>query len=156
MIDLRVNVIRSACEDNSVSSGFFQILKRLLAFLPDILSALQKLFPGGRSGRSDFLLRDTECMEDIHQTIDKNFLACEREEGVHELDSGVLELLDVIFNVLSIGRDDRAVVMVDSSFEFVPFVGNTGVEDEAYTLIQQPHDVPVSEFCRIALRFARN
>ncbi len=65
------------------------------------------------------------------------------------IDDGV----NVVLNVLRVGGDDRAVVVVVRILEFIPLVRNTWIENMLDALVDQPLDMPVSQLRRIALGF---
>ena len=132
MVDLRVDVVGAAAEHDPVPAGVFQVFERLLAFLTDVLAAPDELCPGVSGGLADFVGRNRR--EEVNETVGDDLLVGQGEEGIHEIDGGIPQILDVIFNVLRIGGDDRAVVVVDCPLELLALVGDAGVENELHAL----------------------
>ena len=62
----------------------------------------------------------------------------------------------VVFDVFRVGCDHRAVVVISCFRGFVALVGNARIENVGQSLADQPFDMTVREFCRVALGFARD
>ena len=73
-----------------------------------------------------------------------------------EVHLAVYDGVHVILDVLRVGGDDRAVVVVVGLLKLIPFVGNGRVEDMFHTLVDQPLHMTVGQFRRITLGFARD
>ena len=68
----------------------------------------------------------------------------------------VYDRIHIIFNILRIGGDDRAVVVVVGVFKFVTLIWNGRIEDMFYAFVDQPLYMPVRKFSRVTFRFTRN
>ena len=154
VVDLRVDVVRSARENNAVAAGLLEIFQCLDSLGLDIASVLRLLFP--RRVRRILHLDLRDVMEDFDEAVCHDLLAGEREERVHEADRRVTELLDVVLDILRVGRHDRAVVVIDCAREFISLERNARVENELHALADQPLNMAVRELGRIALRLRRN
>ena len=73
-----------------------------------------------------------------------------RDEGVHELDLLVSELVDVQAERLRVAHDDRAVVVVGGAAVLLALPADAGHPDEVGVFGQQVHDVAVGELGRVA------
>ena len=62
----------------------------------------------------------------------------------------------VVFDVFRVGCDHRAVVVISCFRGFVALVGNARIENVGQSLADQPFDMTVREFCRVAFGFARD
>ena len=62
--------------------------------------------------------------------------------------------VNIILDILRVGGNDRAVVMVVGILELVALIRNAGVEDVPDALIDQPLHMAVSQFGRVALGLA--
>ena len=62
------------------------------------------------------------------------------------------QLFHIVFDILCIGGDHGAVVMVACLRRFVPLIGNAGIENVLDALFDQPGNVAVNQLGRIALR----
>ena len=136
VVDLRINVVRSSAQNDSMSAGVTQVIQRLLTLAPDIFAAPHELSPRiGRSSPDIFLVN---IAENVDKPVCQDFFTCECEERIHEFDIRITQFLHIVFNVLSVGGDDRAVVMVDRAFELLALVGNARIENELYSVPKQP------------------
>ena len=68
----------------------------------------------------------------------------------------VYDRVHIVFDIFRIRSNDRTVVVVVGFFKFVPLVRNRRIEDMFYTFVDQPLDMSMGEFRRIALGFAGN
>ena len=62
----------------------------------------------------------------------------------------------VVFDVFRVGCDHRAVVVISCFRGFVALVRNARIENVGQSLADQPFDMTVREFCRVAFGFARD
>ena len=86
----------------------------------------------------------------------QHLLVGEGEERIHEVDIKLSELFHIVFDVLGVRGDHRAVVVVACLRSFVALVGDTRIEDIAYTLTDEPGNMTVHQLGRVALRFTRD
>ena len=70
-------------------------------------------------------------------------------------DVGLAQLFHVVLNIFPVGSYNRAVIMVARPLDFLALVRDAGIEDVLYTLGEEPHNMPVCKFGRVALGFAR-
>ena len=68
----------------------------------------------------------------------------------------VYDRVHVVFDVLRVGGDDGAVVVIVCVFKFIPFIRNGRIEDVFDAFIDQPLYMPMSQLRRIALGFTRD
>ena len=94
--------------------------------------------------------------EDLHELVSADLLVRQCEERLHEEDGVVLQVLDVIDDVLRIGGDHRAVVVIAGIRRLVPLVWDARVPDERLTVLHQPLDMTVRDLRRVALRLGRD
>ena len=154
VVDLRVNVVRTSCKDNSSSSCFLQILKSLLALFLNVLMYGIHFFPGFVS--CCFHLSSRDIRENLSEALGHDFLGGQCQEWVHKGNGRIMKLVHVVLNVLCIGGNDRTVVMVDCVREFVALVRNAGVENKFHTISKQPGHMSVGKLGRIALGLTWN
>ena len=72
------------------------------------------------------------------------------------MDIKLSELFHIVFDVFRVGCDHRAVVVISRFRGFVALVRNARIENVGQSLADQPFDMTVREFCRVALGFARD
>ena len=65
----------------------------------------------------------------------------------------VYDRIHVVLDILRVGGHDRAVVVVVGLFKFIPLVRNRRIENVFYAFVDQPLDMSVGKFRRIALGF---
>ena len=75
---------------------------------------------------------------------------------MEEFHLAVYDGVDIILNILRIGGNNRAVIVIVSLLKFISLIGNTGVENTVYSLINQPLYMAVGQLGRIALRLTGN
>ena len=164
MVDLGIDVIGAARQHDAVMAGLFHPGKDLLSFFLRVRFCLQKLLPGQMGGGTDLRLRKSWnlsavfrqavlaefCQEFLHEPICQHLFIGKGEEGIHEVDMVVVEAFHVVFDVLRIGGDHGAVIVVACIRGFVPLIGDAGVEDPLYPVFDQPFDVSVHQLCRVA------
>ena len=154
VVDLRVQVIGPARKDDALLMVVLQPGKDLLALSFDILMGSGHFFPAGRRGPAD-LLRG-KLLKFFDQGVRGDLQAGERHEGIAQHRLAPADLLHIVLDVFRIGGDDGAVVMIVRALRFVPFIKQSGIEDEIHVLFNQPGHMPVGQLGRIAFRFAGN
>ena len=70
-----------------------------------------------------------------------------------EINFSVDDRIHIVFNILRIGGDDRAVVVVVGVLKLVALVRNGRVEDVFYAFVDQPLHVSVRQLGRVTLGF---
>ena len=63
------------------------------------------------------------------------------------------QLLNVVFDILCVGGDDRAVVMVSGVFKLCPFIRDTRIEYVFDAFVDQPFNMAMCELGRVTLGF---
>ncbi len=152
VVDFRVDVVRPTAEDDAPAvvllqpaEGFlplpFHIGPETALGLPGFMGSVLHLLSG--NVRELF-------PEDLHELVGENLLRGESHEGVQEADLSACDLLDIVLDILGVAGDDRAVIVIVGVGEFIPLVGNAGVEDEVHALVYEPLDVAVGDLRRVA------
>ena len=149
VVDLRVNVIGTACKDNALDMVFLHEFQDFLSLFANISAGLFEFLPAGDAGLTDFLGGNLSGKFLFHG-IGDGAHAGESHEGVAEPDLSFRDLLDVIADVLRIGGDDRAVVVVVRGGKLRALIEQGGVEDEVNALFNEPHHVTVRNLGRVA------
>ena len=132
VMDFRIDVVRTAGKHDASAAGFFHILKRFLAFFLHIASCSAKFFPTGMDSSTDLILRQTGELFD--KAVSKHFFTRKRKERIAEGNGVILQLVHVVFDVLCIRGNDRAVVVVDGFREFGALIRDTRIENELHTM----------------------
>ena len=90
----------------------------------------------------------------LYQAVGKDRLGSESQERIAEIDGRIPKFVHIVLDVLRIGGDNGAVVMVYRIREFVPLIWNAGIEDELHAFFDQPAYMAVGQLGRITFRFA--
>ena len=116
---------------------------KLLHFCPGSVYRLRDFIPGNVEIIAQLLI----------QPGNEHLFALEGEEGVAEINVRISQLFYIIFDVLRVGGDDGAVVVVVGIRIFDALIGDARVEDEFQPLFQQPFHMSVGQLGRVALGF---
>ena len=155
VVNLRVHMIGPAGQDYAPLSVFLQPGQSLLAFFHQIIAGGSQLLPGGMGSHPDFGSRNLECPgKFLYKGIGENLLVGKCHKGIHKTHVFLGQRLHVIFNVFRIGGDHGAVVVVACVRAFIALIGDAGVEDELYALLNEPGHMSVYQLGRITLGFA--
>ena len=149
MVDLRIDMIRTACKNDSAASCFFQVPESFLAFFLHIAVYSGQLIPCFMC--SCFYLGGRNVREFFHKPVGQDFLGGKGHERIAESDGWIVKLVHVILDIFRIGSNDRAIVMVDCIRELISLIRDTWVEDKFHAIADQPCHMSVSKFCRVAL-----
>ena len=149
MMDFRVDVIRTACKDDSSSSGILKVLKSLLALFLHIFTCLGKFFPCRMSCCLYFLCRNI--LKYLYQTVCQDRFGRKCHKRIHKLDARIFELIHIVLDVFCIRSNDRAVIMVDCIRELISFIRNTRIENKFHTFFDQPAHMTMCQLRRITL-----
>ena len=152
VMDLRVDVVGASCQNDTSSSCFFQIFQSFLAFFLHIFSHSREFLPCG-VGRFLYFLGGN-IFKYFHQAVCKDRLGSEGKERIAEINGRISEFVHIVLDVLRIGGDNGAVIMIYRIREFVPLIGNAGIEDELHAFFDQPAYMAVGQLGRITFRFA--
>ena len=132
MMNFRIDVVRSSGKHDTSAAGFFHILQRLFPFFLHITSCSGELLPSGMDSGADLILR--QAGKFFCQAVGENLFTRKCEERIAECDGVVLELIHIVFDVLRVGSNDRAVIVVDGLRELGTLVRDTRIEDEFYAV----------------------
>ena len=154
VIDLGVDVIRPSRKEDGVLARLFNTIQDLLSVVTNILSVLLNLGITGIDRRSD--LRPADALgfaELLHETLDHALAVIDGQERLQEADVILAQDIHVDANVLRIGCDDRAVVVVRRRVGLVLHVVRFArIEDRIDALFDEVGNMPVGELCRVAER----
>ena len=151
VVDFRINMVWTACKNDSAAAGFFQVLQGFLPLFLDIRMYGCKFFPGLMG--SSFDLGSRNILEFFHKAVCQDILGSKCQERVAEGDGWITELVHIVLDIFRIGSNDRTVIMVDRIRELVAFVRDAWVEDKFHTVTDQPCDMSVSKLGRVAFGF---
>ncbi len=117
--------------------------------------ALQKLIPSGLGSGKNLVFR--KLCEFPNQCFGHGLQAGEGHEGVPEGNLPVHDLLHVVLDVLRIGGDDGAVVMVVRVLIFLTFIEQRRIENKVRVcFLNQPLHMSMGDLGRVAFRFRRD
>ena len=94
--------------------------------------------------------------KNFYKLVRKDLFTFQRNERIHEMNGRILQIIHIVFNIFRVGSYDRAVIMIDGSFEFISLVRDAWIEDELHVMLQKPFDMPVRDLGRIAGGIARD
>ena len=152
VVDLRVDVVRASGQDDTALSGLLKPGDGLLPLLPHVHAGAVQLLPAG--GRGGSHLPGGQLRELPGQGLRDGGDVPEGQEGIAQRCLSVSDGLHIVLDVLGVGGDDGAVVMVGGPLHLVPLIEQGGVEDEVHLLPDQPLHMPVGQLGGVALRFA--
>ena len=95
-------------------------------------------------------------LHDLFELRGQNLFICKCHERTQKADVLGFEFLDIVFDVLGVARDNRAVVMVARAVIFLALIGNAGVEDGLHAVLDEPGHMAVRNLGRVALRLRGN
>ena len=167
VVDLGIVMVRTPGQHDSVRAGFFHPPQRLFALGPHVALELLVLGPGLIDGSVDFStgrqlrvplddasIRFSQLEEQAFLQV---VLLVVGQPRVQERRSvGFTQLVDVEAQRLGVACDDRAVVVVASTFAFLALPFGAGHPDEVRVLLEQVHHVAVRKLRGIAHRLGRH
>ena len=154
MVDFRIRMVRTSCQNNSALVIFLHIFENFFPFLLHVSAGSAHFIPALLHGISDFSRRNFP--EFLNQGITDGVYTLKRHERIAEYNLASADFLHVIFNVLGIGGDNRAVIMVICIFKFVALIEKCRIKNEVYLLMNQPAYMAVCQFCRITFGLTGN
>ena len=131
VIDLGVDMVRSAGQHNTAFVVCFHKPKDFFSLIPHVLSGMFQLCPGvlccvDHRGDGQLGKLSGESGGDRLQVA-------EGQEGVAEQDFSAADLLHVVLDIFRVGCDDGAVIVVVGLMEFVTFVEKRRIEDKIHS-----------------------
>ena len=153
VMNLGIDVIGATRKDNAVLFVLLAPLNGAFALGLDILLDLQKFRPARMCRGAGLCRGNSELL--LHNLLElgaQNLFVRERHEGAQEADVLGLDFFHVVFNVLGVARDNRAVIVIARAVLLVPLVGNAGVEDGLHAVPDEPTHMAVGNLRRVALR----
>jgi len=157
VVNFGVDMIGTARKDNAVLFVLFAPLNGALALGLDIFLRLNELAPARMCRGAGLGRRNVEfLLHDFLELRSQNLLVRKGHEGAQEADMLGLKLLDIVLDVLGIACDNRAVVVIARAVFLIPLVGNAGVEDGLYAILDEPAHMAVRNLRRVALRLRGN
>ena len=158
VVDLRVDVVRTADEHDDLLARLLHALEDLRAVIAHILTVLRELAVGLVDGRSNLLfLQALMGTELLVESLGHALLVIDRQERLQEVDVLLAQDVHVAADVLGVRGDDRAVVVILRRVLVVDHVvGFARVEYLRDALLDEVHDVAVRELGRIAERVRRH
>ena len=153
VVNFRVCMVGSACQNNPGHVIFTDIFQRFLAFFAHISAEIVPFLPAGFHCRLNLLGITAHGYKFLLHTLDDGFNFIQRKEGIHEFDILFLQILYVVFDIFIIGCHDRAVIVIIRRGAVPSFVNHAGIEDKINACVNQPHDMPMHQLCRVANGF---
>ena len=157
MVDLGIQMVGASRQHDAAALVFLHPAQHFLAFFLHILMKLLHFCPGSAYRLRDFIPGNVEIIAQLLiQPGNEHLFALEGEEGVAEINVRIAQLFNIIFDVLRVGGDNGAVVVVVGIRILDALVGDARVEDELQSLSQQPFHMAVGQLGRITFGFAGN
>ncbi len=136
MVHLRVNMVRASGKDDAPVAGTFQVFNSFLALLFHIFPTCVKLSPCRMYGRTDICCRDGELFgQFFHQAIRNRLLTFQGQERMDKVHLAVYDGVDIVLDILRVGGNDGAVIVVIGVFKFLSLIRDTGIENPMYSLV---------------------
>ena len=157
MVDLRIQMIRTSGQYDTMCFVFFQPGNRLAAFLRDIGLALKQSFPADMHRFPNLFFTDLKVfMHYAFQALRQHLLIGKCNEWRDQIDVLLRNDLHIVADVFRIGNDHRTVIMILRIRIFFSFIIHARIEDPVHALLHKPCDMTMHHLCRIALGFARD
>ena len=154
VVNLRVDVVGPARENDAPGVIFRHPLQRLLPLCPDVGLSVLLFFPGTVDGGADFFGVDAPFfLAQGGQPVGGDLLAGEGEEGADVADFAVGDGFHVVFQILRVGDHDGAVVVILRAGGLLMLVEHAGVKNGLDAFIDEPLHMAVGELGGVALGF---
>ena len=88
VMDFRVNMVRTSCQNDTPFSVFIHPIQGFLSFAHDVFSAPVHFQPGFSGRMTDFFCRDIR--EFFYQPLGDSLFAGQSQEGIVEPDAGII------------------------------------------------------------------
>ena len=157
MVDFGIEVVGTACQDDSTHSVFAHPLECFASLFLDFSLNCGVFFPRLIQRASHFLNADVVAIlrEGAHQVRRQVVAIAEVDEGADELHARLIQAFHVVADDFGVCCNNRAVEVVIRVGELLLEV-NAGVPDRCDPLVQQGFDVSVDELGWVAHVFGRD
>ena len=152
VVDFRVDMVGPSGQDNPPHMIFFHIAEGFFPFFLNIFPGIAQFCPSCIRRINDFLGGDFRKF--LNQRFGGGADIPEGHEGIAQEHFPTPDFLHIIFNILRIGGNDRAVIVVVSRLEFIALIKEGRIEDKIHFFMNQPAYMAMSQFSRVAFRFA--
>ena len=153
VIDLRIDVVGSARQNDPPASSLLHLSKKPSPFGADVLLRPLLLRPGRADRRPGFLFLDVPFLfAQPHQPIRGGFFIRHGDKRANIAHLALRHGLHVVFQVLRVGHHNGTVIMVLGVFGFLMLVKHTGMENGLDPIADQPLHMAVGQLCRVAFR----
>ena len=150
VVDLRVYMVWTTGEYDTAAVVFFHPFDSFFAFFADVISFGFLFFPCSMSSSFDLCMWNLEFFaEFFHQTLCQHFFIGKCHKRIQETNLTGCDLIYVIFDILCIRGNDRAVVMVACIRELRSLIWDTWIEDRVDAFFDQPCNMSMGKFRRI-------
>ena len=154
MVNLIVNMIRTTGENNTMFTVCLQPGNGFFTFSIHSLTCLCQFLPSKLCSFFDLGSRDLrKC---FNQLRSYGVHTGESHERIAEINMFTAQFFHIILDIFRIRGNDRTVIMVIGIRELISFIWDCRIENEMYTLLNQPFNVPMSQLSRIAFGLAWN
>ena len=157
VVDLGINVIGTACENNAAAMRGLHLFQHAGALLTDVLFGAELLRPGAVCSFPDIGFRNLPVLgKERDETVGGSLLIGHGDERPEITDILIRHVLHVVFEILRIGNDNGTVEMVLGITGFLMLIEYAGMEDGTDTAVDEPLDMSVGQLCGITLGFRGN
>ena len=139
VVDFRVHMIGPACQHDAPLIVLLHPCQCFLTLGLHVPAGSQKLLPCCVGSHFHLVCGNLVVHGKFpYQGLGQDLLIGKGHEGVDKPYPFFRQLLHVVLDVLSIGRDHGAVVMVACIRAFIALIRNTGIENEFDSLLDEP------------------
>ena len=156
VIDFRVCVVRSACQNDTCHTFFTDIFQGFFTLFMHIAAEVIPFIPCRFCRIFYFCCCAAFGNEFFCQSFYNSLQIIEGQEGIHESDISFLQIFHIVFDIFVIGCNDRAVIVVICRCAVTSFVNDTRVENCFHALFDEPFYMTMYQFSRVANRFGRD
>ena len=157
VVDLRINVIGTACENNAAAMRGLHLFQHAGALLTDVLFGAELLRPGAVCSFPDIGFRNLPVLgKERDETVGGSLLIGHGDERPKITDILIRHVLHVVLEILRIGNDNGTVEVVLGVAGFLMLVEYARMKDGADTAVDEPLDMPMGKLCGITFGFRGN
>ena len=154
VVDLRINMVRSAGKHNSASALFRHFLQASFTFSLYIALCFTLFRPCCVYSCPYLMSRDVPFLRTgLDEAVCRCFFVGQGNKRPDDMLVPFGDFLYIVLKVLRIRHHNGTVKMILCTARLLMFIENTGIENGFDTLIDQPLDVTVGQLGRITLRF---